>query len=281
MTEIGTEELKKIQLDILDYFNTFCEEHSINYWLDSGTLIGAVRHGGLIPWDDDIDIGVLRADFERIRTLFNNNGRYKFITVENEPALFCPYGKIVDSNTILVEDEKYLLSINIDVMVYDNAPDDKNKIDKIIKKRELLRKYYALKKQKGSLGTGIAGVIKRARRRVLNFTKDGYFIKRMVKNATRYEGCTTQKAGDFSSYEKRIVNRNALSKTIKVKFEDRMYPIPVCYDELLTLEYGDYMTPPPENERTTKHNFRAYYAADFDYAENSDLIVMDYIKAKK
>ena len=65
MKEIDLKELRKIQIEILDDINTFCKKNKINYWIDCGTLLGAVRHSGYIPWDDDIDIGMLREDYDK------------------------------------------------------------------------------------------------------------------------------------------------------------------------------------------------------------------------
>ena len=71
MREINTEELKKIQVEILDVMSQFCEKHGIQYWLDWGTLLGAIRHKGYIPWDDDVDTGMLRKDYDIFMKLFN------------------------------------------------------------------------------------------------------------------------------------------------------------------------------------------------------------------
>ena len=80
MREILLDELKKTQIEILDVVDTFCRENNINYWLDSGTLLGAIRHGGYIPWDDDIDIGMLRKDYDIFLKKFNEkNERYRKI----------------------------------------------------------------------------------------------------------------------------------------------------------------------------------------------------------
>ena len=74
MREIGVNELKLIQLEILDVVAKFCEERGINYWLNAGTLLGAVRHKGYIPWDDDIDLGMLRPDYDRFISEFDGRG---------------------------------------------------------------------------------------------------------------------------------------------------------------------------------------------------------------
>ena len=111
MNEIKLDELKKIQLDILVFIDDFCEKNNINYWIDCGTLLGAVRHKGYIPWDDDIDIGMLREDYDKFMKIFNNccnNSKYKFISYETDKNWPFPFGKVLDITTVLYEpDKKY------------------------------------------------------------------------------------------------------------------------------------------------------------------------------
>ena len=82
MKQVTGEQLKKIQLEILDVVTQFCDANGIRYWLDSGTLLGAIRHKGYIPWDDDVDLGMLREDYERFLSIFNkSNDRYRAVSL--------------------------------------------------------------------------------------------------------------------------------------------------------------------------------------------------------
>ena len=133
MKKITVEELKKFQLEILGVVADFCEKNNIKYWIDSGTLLGAIRHKGYIPWDDDIDVGMLREDYNKFSKIFNEkNNRYKFVCIENTPDLFVPHGKVCDTTTELYEPDEtgHKTSINIDIFVYDNAPDDDKQVKK-------------------------------------------------------------------------------------------------------------------------------------------------------
>ena len=127
MKQLDINELRAIQLEILDYVAKFCDEHEIKYWLDGGNLIGAIRHKGYIPWDDDVDVGMLRADYEKFMLMFNeNNTRYRFTCYELNRSFYLPSGKVTDTETVLYEpDEKGIkTAVYVDIFVYDNAPDD-------------------------------------------------------------------------------------------------------------------------------------------------------------
>ena len=138
MKELTIEELKQYQLGILKVVAEYCEGNEIKYWLDCGTLLGAVRHKGYIPWDDDIDIGMLREDYDKFIYSFNSsNERYKVYSIENNPDFYFPHAKVLDTDTVLYEpDENGLkLNINIDIFIYDNAPDDERLTKRMFKKK--------------------------------------------------------------------------------------------------------------------------------------------------
>ena len=98
-------ELREIQMGILSYVDKFCRENDIKYSICGGTLIGAIRHGGYIPWDDDIDIIMLRKDYERFLNLFNKSkdSDYNLYCINKSPYYYHPYAKVSDSRTIQVE----------------------------------------------------------------------------------------------------------------------------------------------------------------------------------
>jgi len=148
MRQMVGDEVKKVQLGILDCVAKYCEDNKINYWLDSGTLLGAIRHGGYIPWDDDIDIGMPRDDYDRFVREFNeSNERYKTYCIDTNPDFYYAHAKVLDTATVLYEpDEKgYKLSVNIDVFVYDNAPEDDEELKKAYDRRDFFRTLSALR----------------------------------------------------------------------------------------------------------------------------------------
>ena len=132
MRVIETEELKKLQLEILDFFVEFTEQHHLTYFLSGGTLIGAIRHHGYIPWDDDIDVMMPREDYDKMLKVFPKHDRYQVYcseTIENYPMAFAT---INDVRTFKDEwkfrKKCNVLCVNIDIFPIDNLPDTKEEI---------------------------------------------------------------------------------------------------------------------------------------------------------
>ena len=104
MHELTLEELKKTELDIAIYIDTFCRKNNIEYSLIGGSLLGAVRHKGFIPWDDDIDLNMTRDNYEHFIELFSKeNGRYRLVTYKTNPQYKYLFAKVVDTQTHLIE----------------------------------------------------------------------------------------------------------------------------------------------------------------------------------
>ena len=262
MRKVDIKEIKRIQLAILNVAADFCEQNSICYWIDSGTLLGAIRHKGYIPWDDDIDIGMLRKDYDAFSQLFNeSNSRYQFKCIESDPAFYLPHGKVFDTSTLLYEpDEKgFKSAINIDVFVYDNAPDDDELVKDMYDRRDKLRKHFNLQTAYTKPGGNVfrRGLVHFYRFLHRFFPRD-FFIKRMVANSKRFANQETKRVGNFTAFTRMVCDKRVFSDFIDVEFEGRTYKAPVGYDEWLRSFYGDYMQLPPVEKRVSHHSFVAY-----------------------
>ena len=264
MHQLSIDELKTIQLEILGIVSKFCEEHKITYWLDGGTLIGAVRHKGYIPWDDDIDVGMLRPDYDRFITEFNKSGgRYKVVCYENAPDFYQAFAKVMDTDTILYEpDEKgRKLCVNIDIFVYDDAPDDAEAVNDMFKKRNLFyicnvaRQARIFQKPKGNL---IRRLCVYALRTAVRVFPRNYFVRKMIENSKRYVNSGTKRIGNFSGVARMTCDKRVFKSFIDGEFEGRHYKIPAGYDEYLREFYGNYMQLPPAEKRISTHIFKAY-----------------------
>lgn len=262
MIKMTDQEIKNVQLEILEIVAKYCDEHGLRYWLDGGTLLGAIRHNGYIPWDDDIDIGMNRNDYDWFLQHFNEySDRYKAYSIENNKKFYYPHIKVMDMNTLLFEpDEKgRKLSVNIDVWPYDNAPNDRIGAEKLYKKRDFYRMW---EKQRIPLvkpgGNAIRKALVYMLRVVIKVLPSWFFTERIVINAKKYKNMSTDYYGSFLGWTNPICRKTAFNQLIDHVFEGKEYKIPIGYDELLTSLYGNYMQLPPIEERSTHHSFLAY-----------------------
>ena len=261
MKKIDEKELKKIQLDILDKVHDFCIKNHIDYWLDSGTLIGAIRHKGYIPWDDDIDIGMLRNDYDRFLIEFNRaKERYKCYSIENKNDFYYPFAKILDTDTVLYEPDERgkKLCVNIDLFPYDIAPDDDKALKKMYRKRNLYQRLRAISSHNIHSGCRVRRWLISACSIFFKILPKGIFDKKIVNNAKKYKDSDNKRIGNFTSVEMIAVSLSVFNSFILVDFEGKKYKAPVGYDIWLRAFYGDYMILPPEEQRVSHHNFVAF-----------------------
>lgn len=263
MRKIDVEELKTVQIQILDVVSEFCENNAIHYWIDSGTLLGAIRHKGYIPWDDDIDVGMLRKDFDCFVEEFNkNNGRYKCCTIENTPDFPYAFAKVMDTRTALYEPNKeqgVKININIDVFPYDNAPEDAAQLKIMYDRRDKNINWYRRRAlPKWSAGNKLKRTIRYALCLLLSPIPKKVFIDRINQNIRRYDKTDTGYVGNFTSDSRILCSKHVFDDFIDVEFEGKMYKAPQGYDLWLKSFYGDYMELPPVDKRISKHHFDAY-----------------------
>lgn len=261
--KISLEELKEIQLNILNYVSEFCSNHHIHYWLDSGTLLGAIRHKGYIPWDDDIDIGMLRPDYDCFIKEFNKHSKkYKCYCIENNDVFCYPYAKVLDTDTVLYEPDRNgkKLCVNLDIFVYDNAPESNQIVKRMFDIRDLyyklniLHTYHNVPNGKWYRKWAIYII----RFLLLPFPQN-FFCKKTVQNSKKYADKQTRRVGNFTSVTRAVCERSVFDSFIEVDFEGGKYPAPYGYDKWLRVFYGDYMVLPSEEKRVSHHTFEAYH----------------------
>lgn len=262
MRPILREELKQRQIEILDAVASFCEENEISYWIDCGTLLGAIRHKGYIPWDDDIDIGMLRPDFERFAQLFNQSSkRFYFSSIDYDENFLYSHGKVMDRETVLYEPDRkgIKLAVNVDIFVYDNAPDSEILLKKQYDKRDKYRKLHGVRVWRlRPNGNFIRRCAVRFMRILVKPFPKNYFMKKISAISKMYQDSDTKRVGDFTSFTRMTCDKSVFDSFTYAEFEGKQYRIPQGYDEWLKAFYGDYLQLPPEEERVTHHSFEAY-----------------------
>lgn len=265
MKEITIAELRVIQLDILKHIDVFCKEHDIKYFLCGGSMIGAVRHQGFIPWDDDIDIMMIREDYNRFIQIYLQQDRSIFILHSHSSEIDYPYPyvKIEDSRTLFQGNVHYQfpIGIHIDLFPIDTVPESKIKQHVLFVKSQCLIKMRAFKNIRMSHSNIVKKLVNNIIQGSLSLISFDKITSLMEKNAVRYNGINSKYCGIVVwGYGMREINYRSNWDTVKyVAFEDIEAPIPGGYDNYLSNVYGDYMEPPLDTERLTHHSFFAYW----------------------
>ena len=269
MRKLEIDEIKKIELEILKTISEFCDSNHLKYYLTYGTLLGAVRHKGFIPWDDDIDINMPRNDYDRLQTLLKNQhflfNEYTELKTPDSKSYQYQFLKVFDNRTIVYEKnmkKKYKASVWIDIFPLDKLPEEKKKQNAFMSKLLKMRKYYFYTIEKKFSGNSTFGNIKYS---IIKFIMTPiYFLinqkKRIAKYARKYINKNTKYVffslnGD--SY-KTIFEDNILEQT-DIIFEDYKFTTFKNYDKVLTQLYGDYMQLPPPEKRVLAHSLTAYW----------------------
>ncbi|WP_303997432.1 phosphorylcholine transferase LicD [Megamonas hypermegale] len=277
MKEISLNEQKKIQLEMLVDFANFCDENNITYYLSGGTLLGAIRHKGFIPWDDDIDIMMPREDYERALKMYKHE-IYEANNININKECWIILGRISNNKTYLKGNwkDKYKESVYIDIFPLDGLPDNKffQKLIFFIEQIFILCQVasvmkYSVTKKYADKNAGVLNwkiyfrtIIKYILITLIGKTKPQFWIKIVHKIATmksfyksNFMGCLI--IGNYGTKE--IMPKEVFKSKIQVDFEGYKFWAPIGYDCYLKSLYGDYMKLPPVEKRQSHHDFKAYW----------------------
>ncbi|MBE6499191.1 MAG: LicD family protein [Methanobrevibacter thaueri] len=262
-TEYDDKTLKHLQnteLMILKDFIEICEDNNLDYYIYGGSLIGAIRHKGFIPWDDDLDVIMFREDYDKFKKIFNEsyNDKYYLLCKETEEDYFYLFSKLVLKGTIFEEEwvnqVNFNLGINIDIFVLDDLSDNKIKRYIQLKKAFFYSKIIIMSKIKVPNLSFIPRTITNIIQLFLKLfnIKPADIQKRYSKFIMKYHNPDAKDVFDVSvTVEEypQIFNKKGFKPIQKAQFEDIMVNIPNNYDEILTSIYGDYMKLPPKEDR--------------------------------
>ena len=262
MREISLEERKKLQLDMLVKIHDICQDNGWRYYMSSGTLLGAVRHKGYIPWDDDIDIMMPRFDYEQLCAFFSSRDKdenIRLISYRDKTSIY-PFAKMVDSRTIVFEhyvDPMYRTGVWVDIFPLDGVKkSDETPFDF----NDKIKSKYDIVIADTRYGTSH---FRRMAKTVLKAFSRNVDVFKLARSLDEFAASTpicpeNDVAMVIWGYGRRERMPYSVLERTELEFEGHTFYAPRQYDLYLQSLFGDYMTPPPENLRTA-HFCSAYW----------------------
>ena len=258
--EATFEENRLEMLKILKEFAAYCEEKGLVYFLAYGTLLGAVRHRGFIPWDDDIDVFMPRADFEKFIREYQSE-QYTVLSPWDEKPMFF-FAKMYSNNTLKMErgisyDIYSPIGIDIDIFPLDGQPDSEKKYYKEAKFRSVCWDYL-LPISRGAVKR--SNFFKTVVSYIIHMVGSKRIVRMMSASLIRYPYENSKNIGTLSMDHPKTERhrREVFADRIKMEFEGELFWAPIGYDEYLCDTYGDYMQLPPEEKRMSHHVNKVY-----------------------
>ncbi len=266
---VPAEEVRAAQLEMLDLLVDFCEKHGLTYYLSGGTLLGAVRHRGFIPWDDDIDVNMPRPDADRLIELTGG-------VLNDHVEIGAPFGPVPHAVGYLrVYDKRYVLrsasrdgrafyymNLFVDIFPIEGLPTDMKRVRRHYKLASTLIYMRKLAFFQGVPGKkGLNRTLRLAARPFAKLMDTPFWNRLLLRTALKYRYDDCDYVGvvtsNFHTVEEYIARRD-YGTPVKVTFEGKQYNAPANAHRYLENLYGDYMQLPPVEKRGQHHQFEVY-----------------------
>ena len=271
--KLSLDQVKETALQLLIYVDRICEENDLKYSLYYGTLLGAVRHKGFIPWDDDIDIVMLRPDYDKLLSILAKDETYLLLDQSTRPDYRYTFAKLVDSNTYLESTQFYSgedpeLGVFLDIFPLDGVPENQEEL--VLYRNELNQDkagiMYTIKDMYARSFNKYRSLLKKVVKKPqqLKFLKEGdysYWRAKYEADAKRYPVTSSKYCAhvEFIETDKKIYPTEWFYKFKKIDFEGYQFQSIQADDEFLTSYFGNYMELPPIEEQKSNHPYIAYY----------------------
>lgn len=259
------EKVQHMEKQILGKFIEICQKYDLKYFAAFGTLLGAVRHQGFIPWDDDIDVAMPRKDYERFLQVASSEcGDDYFIqTPESDPEYHLFFGKMRMENTVFIESSLQKAGSRtgfyIDIFPYDAIPDSDDEMRTQVRKAERLAAFFSIYRSKepqigsyGTFKTGILSIIWKTLHYGMHIlgVSGSRLWRQCQQNFTKYENANVKRRTCFCmNAQKWVVFEKEIERLVDMPFEDITIKVPVEYDRILKRNYGNYWELPPKEQR--------------------------------
>ncbi len=277
--ELSSDDLKAVQhteMQILLYFDAFCKIHNLRYYLAGGTLIGAVRHKGFIPWDDDVDVHMPRPDYERLKILWEQHAdteRYSLCVTDSKRNFRHHAMSICDNYTTWIEEREIFddvpHGIKIDILPFDGVPDSKLRAAIQFVWAMIFAVYNVQRLPENQGNFLMRGLIYIALRLVQNPTHRYRIWRYAEKQMRKYDFESSTWVRELIAPLKSMIfkyPRKDFDKAIYLEFEGHSLPAHHYYKKYLENVYSGYMTPPPLEDRKPKSRI-VYLNLDRSYKD--------------
>lgn len=265
---LSLEERKQIALDIVKYLQQVCRENNIRYYMAYGTLLGAVRHEGFIPWDDDLDVCMPRKDFEKfMAAMEQQTGPYKVLFYTNTPNYGYSFPKMIDTRTTLIDTKQGTsceqIGVFVDIFPLDGACSTEKAGYRRRRLLQILKRMVFLSRRSFRMESFLKTVL---------FAIPWLLCKAIGTNNINRLFNKLAAARDFdedayvtaysdSVHKRDLFPREVFGQGVELPFEDTILAAPEQYTVYLEKIYGDYMTPPPADQQILPHSMSAWWNA--------------------